>query len=32
LEKAVQMNASVRESEDFKKGVGSFLNKKKINW
>lgn len=32
LEKAVQMNASVRESEDFKKGVGSFLNKEKINW
>lgn len=32
LETAVQINARVRESEDFKKGIASFLNKKKINW
>ncbi len=32
LEIAVQMNAKVRESEDFKKGIASFLNKEKINW
>ncbi len=32
LEMAVHINARVRESEDFKKGVGSFLNKEKIKW
>jgi methylglutaconyl-CoA hydratase len=32
LETAVQINARVRESEDFKKGIASFLNKEKINW
>lgn len=32
LEIAVQINARVRESEDFKKGIASFLNKEKINW
>lgn len=32
LDIAVQVNAKVRESEDFKKGVASFLNKKKIKW
>lgn len=32
LEIAVKMNAKVRESEDFKKGVASFLNKEKIKW
>ncbi len=32
LEMAVQINARVRESEDFNKGVSAFLNKEKINW
>lgn len=32
LEMAVQINARVRESDDFKRGVASFLNKEKINW
>ncbi|TDG35778.1 enoyl-CoA hydratase/isomerase family protein [Pedobacter changchengzhani] len=32
LDAAVQINARVRESEDFKKGIASFLNKEKINW
>lgn len=32
LETAVQINARVRESEDFKKGISSFVNKEKINW
>ena len=32
LDIAVEMNAKVRESDDFKKGVGSFLNKEKIKW
>lgn len=32
LELAVQINARVRESEDFKKGIASFINKEKINW
>jgi len=32
LETAIQINARVRESEDFKKGIASFLNKEKINW
>lgn len=29
---AVQINARVRDSEDFKKGVASFINKEQINW
>ena len=29
---AVELNAKVRESEDFKKGIASFLNKEKIKW
>lgn len=29
---AVQINAKVRESDDFKKGIASFLNKEKIKW
>lgn len=32
LELAVQINARVRDSEDFKKGISSFLNKENINW
>jgi methylglutaconyl-CoA hydratase len=32
LAKAVQINAKVRESHDFKKGIASFLNKEKIKW
>jgi methylglutaconyl-CoA hydratase len=32
LEMAVQINARVRESDDFKKGVAAFLQKDKINW
>lgn len=32
LEIAVQINARVRESADFKKGVASFLNKEPIQW
>lgn len=32
LETAVQINARVRETDDFKKGIASFLNKEKINW
>lgn len=32
LDMAVQINARVRESDDFKKGVASFLNKEKIKW
>jgi methylglutaconyl-CoA hydratase len=32
LELAVQINARVRESEDFKKGIASFLAKEKIKW
>lgn len=32
LDIAVQINALVRESKDFKKGIESFLNKEKINW
>ncbi|QPH39896.1 enoyl-CoA hydratase/isomerase family protein [Pedobacter endophyticus] len=32
LETAVQINARVRESSDFKKGIESFLNKEKITW
>lgn len=32
LDEAVQLNAKVRASDDFKKGITSFLNKEKINW
>jgi len=32
LETAVQINARVRESSDFKLGIASFLKKEKINW
>jgi methylglutaconyl-CoA hydratase len=32
LEMAVQINARVRESDDFKKGISSFLNKEKTKW
>ncbi|MGY0037284.1 enoyl-CoA hydratase/isomerase family protein [Pedobacter sp. NJ-S-72] len=32
LNLAVQINARVRESEDFKKGIASFINKEKIKW
>ena len=32
LNLAVQINARVRESEDFKKGIASFLSKEKIKW
>ncbi|WP_316789194.1 enoyl-CoA hydratase/isomerase family protein [Pedobacter frigoris] len=32
LSLAVQINARVRDSEDFKKGVASFVNKEKIKW
>lgn len=32
LSEAVRINARVRESEDFKKGVAAFISKEKINW
>jgi len=32
LNLAVQINARVRESEDFKKGIAAFLSKEKIKW
>lgn len=32
LELAVQINARVRDSEDFKKGIAAFISKEKINW
>lgn len=32
LDEAVQLNAKIRETDDFKKGITSFLNKEKINW
>lgn len=32
LEMAVQINAKVRDSEDFKRGIASFINKETINW
>jgi methylglutaconyl-CoA hydratase len=32
LELAVQINARVRDSDDFKKGISAFLNKENINW
>ena len=32
LSLAVQINARVRESEDFKKGIAAFISKEKIKW
>ena len=32
LELAVQINARVRESEDFKRGIAAFISKEKIKW
>ncbi|WP_129713880.1 enoyl-CoA hydratase/isomerase family protein [Pedobacter sp. SYP-B3415] len=32
LEYAVELNAEVRESDDFKKGIRSFLSKNKLTW
>jgi len=32
LAEAVKINAKVRESEDFKKGIAAFISKEKINW
>lgn len=32
LSLAVQINARVRDSQDFRKGVGAFVNKEKIKW
>ncbi len=32
LSEAVMINARVRETEDFKKGIAAFINKEKINW
>lgn len=32
LSEAVQINARVRETEDFKKGIAAFISKEKINW
>jgi len=32
LSEAVRINARVRETEDFKKGVAAFISKEKINW
>lgn len=32
LDNAIKVNAKTRESEDFKKGISSFLAKEKINW
>lgn len=32
LSLAVQINARVRESEDFKKGIAAFISKEKISW
>jgi methylglutaconyl-CoA hydratase len=32
LASAVQINAKVRESDDFKRGIASFLDKEKIKW
>jgi len=32
LDLAVSINARVRESEDFKRGIASFLNKEQIKW
>ena len=32
LDFAVHINARVRDSEDFKRGISAFINKEKINW
>lgn len=32
LENAIKVNAKTRESDDFRKGIASFLAKEKINW
>lgn len=32
LSNAIEVNAKTRESDDFKKGISSFLAKEKINW
>ena len=32
LDLAVNKNAMARESEDCKKGIDAFLNKKNLNW
>jgi methylglutaconyl-CoA hydratase len=32
LTEAVRINARVRETEDFKKGIAAFISKEKINW
>jgi len=32
LDNAISVNAKTRESDDFKKGIASFLAKEKINW
>lgn len=32
LDEAVKINAKVRESADFKKGIAAFISKEKINW
>ncbi|MCD0490194.1 enoyl-CoA hydratase-related protein [Pedobacter sp. MC2016-14] len=32
LDFAVHINARVRDSDDFKKGIAAFINKEKINW
>jgi methylglutaconyl-CoA hydratase len=32
LSEAVQINAKVRETDDFKKGIAAFISKEKINW
>jgi methylglutaconyl-CoA hydratase len=32
LSEAVRINARVRESEDFRKGIAAFISKEKINW
>ncbi|MNK33184.1 2,3-dehydroadipyl-CoA hydratase [compost metagenome] len=32
LDNAIKVNAKTRESDDFKKGISSFLEKEKINW
>ncbi|WP_316811532.1 enoyl-CoA hydratase/isomerase family protein [Pedobacter heparinus] len=32
LTEAVQLNARVRDSEDFKKGIAAFISKEKMNW
>jgi len=32
LSLAVQINARVRDSDDFKRGIASFINKETIKW